>query len=82
MSTRVTIEFFDSVKNGPIALGLFTPLMLALPYGGFDTVKLLVDAGAHVNAAEIRGMTPSCSRFLPTGRIHESFDCFAPRALM
>jgi ankyrin repeat protein len=63
----VTIDFFESVKNGPIALGLFTPLILAVPYGGFDTVKLLVDAGANVNAADTRGMTPlmlavSCDR--------------------
>jgi ankyrin repeat protein len=54
----VTVEFFESVKNGPIALGRFTPLILALPYGGFETVKLLVDAGANVNAADTRGMTP------------------------
>jgi ankyrin repeat protein len=54
----VTVEFFERVKNGPIALGLFTPLILALPYAGFDTVKLLVDAGANVNAADTRGMTP------------------------
>lgn len=54
----VTIDSFETVKNGPIALGLFTPLISALPYGGFDTVKLLVDAGANVNAADTRGMTP------------------------
>ncbi len=54
----VTIDSFETVKNGPIALGLFTPLIIALPYCGFDTVKLLVDAGANVNAADARGMTP------------------------
>jgi ankyrin repeat protein len=54
----VTIDSYETVKNGPIALGLFTPLILTVPYGGFDTVKLLVDAGANVNAADTRGMTP------------------------
>jgi hypothetical protein len=54
----VTVESFETVKNGPIALGLFTPLIAALPYGGFETVKLLVDAGANVNAADVRRMTP------------------------
>jgi uncharacterized protein len=54
----VTGDSFEMVKNGPIALGLFTPLIGALPFGGFDTAKLLVDAGANVNAADTRGMTP------------------------
>jgi uncharacterized protein len=54
----VTVDSFEMVKNGPIALGLFTPLVSALPYGGFDTARLLVDAGANVNAADTRGMTP------------------------
>ncbi|MGI8990236.1 MAG: ankyrin repeat domain-containing protein [Bryobacteraceae bacterium] len=46
------------VKNGPIALGSFTPLILAAAYGGPEAVKLLLDAGAKVNAQDVRGMTP------------------------
>ncbi|MEO7650104.1 MAG: ankyrin repeat domain-containing protein, partial [Bryobacteraceae bacterium] len=48
----------SSVKNGPIALGSFTPLLFAAAYGGVDTVRLLLDAGANVNAQDVRGMTP------------------------
>jgi len=47
-----------TVKNGPIALGLFTPLILAAAHGGHDAVKLLVDSKANVNAQDVRGMTP------------------------
>ncbi len=46
------------VKNGPLALGLFTPLILASPYGEPQTVKALLDHGAKVNAQDVRGMTP------------------------
>lgn len=46
------------VKNGPIALGSLTPLLLAVPCGGPETVKLLLDAGAKVNVKDVRGMTP------------------------
>jgi ankyrin repeat protein len=46
------------VKNGNIALGLFTPLILAASHGGYDAVKMLVDAKANVNAQDVRGMTP------------------------
>jgi ankyrin repeat protein len=49
---------FQQVKNGPIALGLFTPLLTAAAYGGPDAVKLLLDAGAKVNVQDVRGMTP------------------------
>ena len=45
------------VKNGPIALGLLTPLHLAAVTNP-DAVKLLLDAGAKVNALDVRGMTP------------------------
>ena len=46
------------VKNGPIALGLFTPLLLACAYGPAELVELLLDAGAKVNVRDVRGMTP------------------------
>jgi ankyrin repeat protein len=46
------------VKNGPIALGAFTPLIVAAVTGGPQTVKALLDAGANVNAKDVRGLTP------------------------
>ena len=46
------------VKNGTIALGSFTPLVLASALGPVAVVKTLIDAGADVNAKEARGMTP------------------------
>jgi ankyrin repeat protein len=46
------------VKNGPIGLGKFTALILASTYGPAETVRALLDAGAEVNAKDIRGMTP------------------------
>jgi ankyrin repeat protein len=48
----------QEVKNGPIALGSFTPLLLSATYGGPEAVKTLLDAGAKVNVQDIRGMTP------------------------
>lgn len=47
-----------TVKNGPLALGFFTPLILAAAYGGPEAVRLLLNAGAKVNAKDVRGMTP------------------------
>ena len=47
------------VKNGPIALGLLTPLHLAVASGsGIEAVDLLLAAGAKINAQDVRGMTP------------------------
>lgn len=54
----VTAQLFQVVKNGPIELGLFTPLLCATPYGPPEMLKLLIDAGANVNARDARGMTP------------------------
>src|SRR5439155_20714940 len=45
------------VKNGVIALGHFTPLLLAAAGGPTDLVAMLLDAGADVNAKDVRGMT-------------------------
>jgi len=47
-----------SVKNGPIGLASFTALTLAGPYGGSETMQALLDYGAHMNAQDLRGMTP------------------------
>lgn len=49
---------FDSPKSGPIAIGDVTPLMAAASTDSFELVKLLVDAGADVNAKDSRKMTP------------------------
>jgi ankyrin repeat protein len=46
------------VKNGPLAQGKFTALLLASAFGPPDLVKALLDAGADVNAQDVRGMTP------------------------
>ncbi|HLK20465.1 MAG TPA: ankyrin repeat domain-containing protein, partial [Bryobacteraceae bacterium] len=46
------------VKNGPIALGKSTALHFAAPYAGAGAVKLLLDAGANVDAQDVRGITP------------------------
>lgn len=48
----------EPVKNGDIQLGHFTPLTLAVTFGGPDAVKLLLDHKANPNHADIRGMTP------------------------
>ncbi len=54
VSPPVTI----TVKNGPVALGKFTPLLVAAAYGKPATLKYLLDHGANVNAQDVRGMTP------------------------
>jgi ankyrin repeat protein len=46
------------VKFGPIQLVKLTPLMLASTFCAPDVVQTLLDAGARVNDADIRGMTP------------------------
>jgi len=47
----------QQVKNGFIALGSLTPLLLAATTRP-EAVKLLLDAGAKVDARDVRGMTP------------------------
>lgn len=46
------------VPKGEIALKGLTPLMLAAPYAPKETLQALLDAGANVNSADVRGMTP------------------------
>lgn len=48
---------FQKVKAGSIALGNWTPLLLAA-LGSTELVTTLLDAGANVNVADVRGMTP------------------------
>jgi ankyrin repeat protein len=45
-------------KNGMLAFGAFTPLLLAAPGGSLDLIKALLDAGADASAKDLRGMTP------------------------
>ena len=47
---------FQKVKAGTIALGKFTALITA-PFHSPELVNTLLDAGADVNAREVRGMT-------------------------
>jgi ankyrin repeat protein len=51
-------ELAGKVKNGPIAIGSLTPLLLAVANGDTETVRTLLAAGANVDAQDIRGMTP------------------------
>jgi ankyrin repeat protein len=46
------------VKNGTIALGHDTALVLAAPFASPEVIDALIRAGADVNAREVRGMTP------------------------
>jgi ankyrin repeat protein len=54
----VSADTFEQVKNGPIALGKFTPLIDAATEDHPDVIQALLDAGANVNASDVRGMTP------------------------
>ena len=46
------------VKNGPVRFGSVTALHLAATGGNVNVVESLLKAGAPVNAADTRGMTP------------------------
>jgi ankyrin repeat protein len=46
------------VKNGLIAIGSLTALILAVAEGDTETVRMLLNAGANINALDVRGMTP------------------------
>ncbi|HKB47648.1 MAG TPA: ankyrin repeat domain-containing protein, partial [Ktedonobacterales bacterium] len=46
------------VRKGPLGLNHLTALMYAAPYGSPELVRTLIDAGAQVNAKDIRDMTP------------------------
>jgi ankyrin repeat protein len=59
------------VKNGAIAQGRFTPLLIASASAPPPVVKTLIDAGADVNARDVRGMTPL---MLAVASDHQSLD--------
>jgi ankyrin repeat protein len=48
----------ERVKNGPIAIGSLTPLILAVAAGDTEIVRMLLAAGARTDAQDVRGMTP------------------------
>jgi ankyrin repeat protein len=54
----VSADRIDTVKNGPVALGYLTALMLGAPAGGPEVMKALLDADAKVDAEDVRRMTP------------------------
>ncbi|HLG97401.1 MAG TPA: ankyrin repeat domain-containing protein [Bryobacteraceae bacterium] len=54
----VSGETVEIVKNGKIRIGRITPLMMAAVQADYRAVELLINAGAQVNATDIRGLTP------------------------
>jgi hypothetical protein len=48
----------EIVKNGPLLLGHLTPLQLAAGMGNYEAVEALLQAGADVNAKDVRNSTP------------------------
>ena len=47
-----------NAKNGPVAFGNVTALHLAIGKGDVETIRQLLEAGAAVNARDVRGLTP------------------------
>lgn len=47
-----------TVKNGPVVFGKLTALHMATGAASPTVVRLLLDAGASINALDARGMTP------------------------
>jgi ankyrin repeat protein len=45
-------------KNGPSKFGNLTALLMSTPFGPPELIQTLLDAGASVNAQDVRGMTP------------------------
>ena len=68
------------VKFGPIQLAELTPLMLASTFCAPEVVKTLLDAGAKVNDADIRGMTPIQFAVSSKPRIPRSRNSCSKRA--
>jgi len=58
MATEKCIDFLGHVKNGNIELGAFTALHEAASVGNFEGAEALIEAGADVEAQDIRHFTP------------------------
>ncbi len=56
--SAVSAEGSGIVKNGRVAFGKATALHMGVASGNAEVVKLLLDAGAAVDPADMRGMTP------------------------
>lgn len=59
----VSKDSLDIVKNGPIALGLLTPLQLATTFSNYEVAEVLLQSGARVDQPDVRGMTPLALAF-------------------
>lgn len=58
VNAATPVDKAPRVKHGPIDRGGQTALHVVAPYGPIEMVKVLLEAGADVNAKDIQGMTP------------------------
>ena len=54
----ISADRAGAVKNGAVLFGSVTALHMAVSSGDADAVGVMLDAGADVNAQDVRGMTP------------------------
>ena len=54
----ISADRTGTVKNGPVQFGNVTALHMATASGNRQVVELFLDAGAAVDALDVRGMTP------------------------
>ena len=51
-------EGLPKIQTGTVEFGGWTPLLMGAAFGPPETVKILLDAGAHNDAQDYRGFTP------------------------